>query len=52
MKPCPNCQDIERRMRNKMQALEVQNKHFQDKFLTFRDATLWERLRMAWRGVW
>lgn len=26
MTPCPNCKDIERRMRNKMQALEVQNK--------------------------
>ena len=52
MKPCPNCQDIERRMRNKMQALEVQNRHFQEKLFAFRDATLWERLRMAWRGVW
>ena len=50
MKPCPNCQDIERCMWNKMKALGVQNKHFQDKLLAFRDATLWERLVMAWKG--
>lgn len=52
MTPCPNCQDIERRLRNKMIALEVQNKHFIKKLHAFHDATLWERLRMAWRGVW
>ena len=52
MKPGPNCQDIELRLRNKIRALEVQNRHFQDKFLAFRDATVLSDLLMAWRGVW
>jgi len=42
--------DLEQRLRNKINALENQNKVFMERLYRFRDATLWERLLMAWRG--
>lgn len=42
--------DIEIRLRNKISAIENQNRAFLDRINAFRNATLWERLIMAWKG--
>lgn len=42
--------DQKERMRNKIFALEKQNKAFTDRIHGFRNATLWQRLVMAWKG--
>lgn len=42
--------DLESRLRNKIMALEKQNKVFMKRLSDFRSATLWERLVMAWKG--
>jgi hypothetical protein len=42
--------EAEQRLRNKIFAVEKQNKCFMDRLRTFNQATLWERLVMAWKG--
>lgn len=42
--------EVEIRLRNKISALEKQNKMFMERLSNFRNATLWERLVMAWKG--
>lgn len=42
--------EVEIRLRNKIMALEKQNKVFMKRLSDFRSATLWERLVMAWKG--
>lgn len=42
--------DLESRLRNKIMALEKQNKVFMKRLSDFRSATLWERLVIAWKG--
>jgi hypothetical protein len=42
--------DLEERLRNKIFALENQNKVFMARITAFREATLWQRLVMAWKG--
>ena len=42
--------DLEQRLRNKIAAAERQANAFKARLDAFRQATLWERLVMAWRG--
>lgn len=42
--------DLEQRLRNKIIALETQNKAFAKRLTEFRKATLIQRLIMAWKG--
>lgn len=42
--------DIEKRLRNKITAAERQAAGFKKRLDTFNYATLWERLKMAWKG--
>lgn len=39
-----------KRLRNKVFALEKQNMVFYQRLRAFNQATLWERLVMAWKG--
>ncbi len=42
--------ELEFRLRNKIMAMEKQNRCFQERLQRFKDASLWERLKLAWRG--
>lgn len=41
---------LEARLRNKVFALEQQNKVFYTRLRNFKDAPLWRRLVIAWKG--
>lgn len=43
--------DLEVRLRNKIRAMEVQNRAFQERIRGFVKAPLWARLVMAWKGT-
>ena len=42
--------DLEQRLRNKITAVERQANAFKTRLDTFRQAPLWQRLMMAWKG--
>ena len=47
---CKSREETEKRLRNKIFAVEKQAQCFRDRMIAFKSAPRWQRLVMAWKG--